>query len=191
MPLEKTQIPSAAAQLRSRAELAAEILGRRAGESRRMITTAESLTGGLVSELITSVPGSSGWFDRGFVTYQVEAKIEMIDVPAETIEAAGVVSEPVAEAMARGALASSRADLAVALTGVAGPSGGTAAAPVGTVAIGWAERTPEGAVVTSVRTIHAPGGRREVRLAAALTALQGLIALIDGADPMRMPCEFD
>ena len=191
MNLEKTQTPSAAAQLRSRAELAAEILGRRAGESRRMITTAESLTGGLVSELITSVPGSSGWFDRGFVTYQVAAKIEMIDVPAETIEAAGVVSEPVAESMARGALASSLADLAVALTGVAGPSGGTATTPVGTVAIGWAERTPEGAVVTSVRTIHAPGGRREVRLAAALTALQGLIALIDGADPMRMPCEFD
>lgn len=108
-------------KLRSQAELAAEILAARAKEKRRVVATAESLTGGLVSELITGVAGSSAWFDRGFVTYQPEAKVEMIDVPAEMIRTEGVVSEPVAEAMARGALASSKADLSVALTGVAGP----------------------------------------------------------------------
>ncbi|MBS5216805.1 MAG: CinA family protein, partial [Sutterella wadsworthensis] len=104
-------------KLRSQAELAAEILAARAKEKRRVVATAESLTGGLVSELITGVAGSSAWFDRGFVTYQPEAKVEMIDVPAEMIRTEGVVSEPVAEAMARGALASSKADLSVALTG--------------------------------------------------------------------------
>ena len=101
------------------------------------------------------------------------------------------MSEPVAEAMARGALACSHADLSVALTGVAGPSGGTAQTPVGTVCIGWAERDPSGAIATSVRTIHVTGDRRTVRLAASLTALQGLIALIRGGDPMRMPSPFD
>lgn len=178
-------------KLRSQAELAAEILAARAKEKGRVVATAESLTGGLVSELITGVAGSSAWFDRGFVTYQAEAKVEMIDVPAEMIRTEGVVSEPVAEAMARGALASSKADLAVALTGVAGPSGGTPETPVGTVCLGWAERIDSGAIVTSVRTIHAPGDRRAVRLAAAITALQGLIALIDGTDPMRMPSQYD
>lgn len=177
--------------LREQCELAADLLGSAALEGRRVVATAESLTGGLVSELITGVPGSSAWFDRGYVTYQISGKEEMIDVPPETIETFGVVSEPVAEAMARGALARSRADLAVALTGIAGPSGGTDGTPVGTVCIGWAERDLSGAIATSVRTIRATGDRRAVRLAAALTALQGLIALIRGDDPMRMPTPFD
>ncbi len=177
--------------LREQAELAATILGGVALEKRLSVTTAESLTGGLVSELITGVPGSSAWFDRGFVTYQVEAKEEMIDVPEETVAEHGVVSEPVAEAMARGALARSSANLSVALTGVAGPGGGTRETPVGTVCIGWAERADEGEIITSVRTIHAPGDRHAVRLAAAITAIQGLVALMQGADPMRMPCEYD
>lgn len=173
------------------AELAADLLGAAAHENGRIVCTAESLTGGMVSELITSVAGSSAWFDRGYVTYQISGKEEMIDVPAEVIAEFGVVSEPVAEAMARGALACSHADLSVALTGVAGPSGGTAQTPVGTVCIGWAERDPSGAIATSVRTIHVTGDRRTVRLAASLTALQGLIALIRGGDPMRMPSPFD
>lgn len=177
--------------LHDQAALAASILGDLARERHCRIATAESLTGGLVSALITDVPGSSGWFDRGFVTYQVRSKVEMLDVPSEMIDDEGVVSEAVAEAMARGALARSEADCSVALTGVAGPGGGTDATPVGTVCIGWAERMPEGDVVTSVRTIHAPGERGSVRLAAALTALQGLVALLQGADPMRMPCVFD
>lgn len=177
--------------LRKQAELAAEILGAKALESKSLIATAESLTGGLVSELITGVAGSSAWFDRGFVTYQSKAKVEMIDVPEKMILEHGVVSEPVAEAMARGAISNSDANLAVALTGLAGPSGGTPEKPVGTVCIGWARKTPEGGIVTSVRTIHAPGDRQAVRLSAAITALQGLIALLSGTDPQRMPCEWD
>ena len=170
--------------LLEQAELAADLLGAAAHENGRIVCTAESLTGGMVSELITSVAGSSAWFDRGYVTYQISGKEEMIDVPAEVIAEFGVVSEPVAEAMARGALACSHADLSVALTGVAVP-------PDGTVCIGWAERDPSGAIATSVRTIHVTGDRRTVRLAASLTALQGLIALIRGGDPMRMPSPFD
>ena len=162
--------------LLEQAELAADLLGAAAHENGRIVCTAESLTGGMVS---------------GYVTYQISGKEEMIDVPAEVIAEFGVVSEPVAEAMARGALACSHADLSVALTGVAGPSGGTAQTPVGTVCIGWAERDPSGAIATSVRTIHVTGDRRTVRLAASLTALQGLIALIRGGDPMRMPSPFD
>ena len=144
--------------LLEQAELAADLLGAAAHENGRIVCTAESLTGGMVSELITSVAGSSAWFDRGYVTYQISGKEEMIDVPAEVI---------------------------------AGPSGGTAQTPVGTVCIGWAERDPSGAIATSVRTIHVTGDRRTVRLAASLTALQGLIALIRGGDPMRMPSPFD
>ena len=106
--------------LLEQAELAADLLGAAAHENGRIVCTAESLTGGMVSELITSVAGSSAWFDRGYVTYQISGKEEMIDVPAEVIAEFGVVSEPVAEAMARGALACSHADLSVALTGVAG-----------------------------------------------------------------------
>ena len=117
--------------LREQAELAADLLGAAALENGRVVCTAESLTGGMVSSLITQVPGSSAWFDRGYVVYQISAKEEMIDVPEEMIEVHGVVSEPVAEAMARGALARSRADLSVALTGVAGPTGGTPETPVG------------------------------------------------------------
>jgi len=108
--------------LLEQAELAADLLGAAAHENGRIVCTAESLTGGMVSELITSVAGSSAWFDRGYVTYQISGKEEMIDVPAEVIAEFGVVSEPVAEAMARGALACSHADLSVALTGVAGPA---------------------------------------------------------------------
>ena len=93
--------------LLEQAELAADLLGAAAHENGRIVCTAESLTGGMVSELITSVAGSSAWFDRGYVTYQISGKEEMIDVPAEVIAEFGVVSEPVAEAMARGALACS------------------------------------------------------------------------------------
>ena len=178
-------------KLRNQAALAANILGDIARERHRHVVTAESLTGGLVAALITEISGSSGWFDRGFVTYQSKSKVEMLDVPAEMIADYGVVSEPVAEAMARGALARSDADCSVALTGVAGPTGGTEETPVGTVCIGWAERTFEGDIVTSMRTIHAPGDREAVRYAAALTALQGLVALLQGADPMRMPSAYD
>jgi nicotinamide-nucleotide amidase len=104
------------------------------------IATAESCTGGLVAALLTEISGSSAVVERGFVTYSNEAKIELIGVPAELIAAHGAVSEPVARAMAEGALAHSRADVAVGITGVAVPSGVTATKPVGLVHFGLARK---------------------------------------------------
>lgn len=97
------------------------------------IATAESCTGGLIAGILTEIPGSSDVVDRGFVTYSDEAKSEMLGVPSDVIEAKGAVSEEVARKMAEGALAHSRADIAVSVTGVAGPGGGTAEKPVGLV----------------------------------------------------------
>ncbi|KAB2917930.1 MAG: CinA family protein [Hyphomicrobiaceae bacterium] len=97
------------------------------------VATAESCTGGLIAGLLTEIPGSSDVVERGFVTYSNEAKVEMLGVPADLIRTHGAVSEAVARAMSEGALAHSRADIAVAVTGVAGPGGGSAAKPVGLV----------------------------------------------------------
>jgi nicotinamide-nucleotide amidase len=142
---------------------------------------AESCTGGLVAGAITAIAGSSGWFERGFVTYTNEAKHEMLDVPVEMLRAYGAVSEPVAEAMAAGALAHSSADVAVAITGVAGPGGGTAAKPVGMVCFAWAVR----GAVPQAATHHLPGDRAAVRQAAVAVALQGLLARASG--PVAKP----
>jgi nicotinamide-nucleotide amidase len=108
--------------------------------ARRRIATAESCTGGMVAAALTALPGSSDVFERGFVTYSNESKTELLDVPAELIAAHGAVSEAVAIAMARGAIARSRADSAVAVTGIAGPGGGSAHKPVGTVFVAVAHR---------------------------------------------------
>ena len=97
------------------------------------LVTAESCTGGWVAQSLTAIAGSSAWFDRGFVTYSNEAKQEMLGVPADTLAEHGAVSQPVAVAMAEGALRNSRADWAVAITGIAGPTGGSPQKPVGTV----------------------------------------------------------
>lgn len=139
------------------------------------VATAESCTGGLVAAAITSVAGSSEWFERGFVTYSNDAKHEMLGVARELIDAHGAVSEAVARAMAEGALARSAADCAVSVTGVAGPGGGTPAKPVGMVCFGWAmrERQP----ITATR--HFAGGREEVRLASVEAALAGLLRLVE------------
>ncbi|MFN4009679.1 MAG: CinA family protein [Pannonibacter sp.] len=117
----------------------AELVKRMAGSGLKL-ATAESCTGGLVAGLVTEVPGSSAVLDRGFVTYSNEAKAEMIGVPMALITEHGAVSRPVAIAMAEGALARSRADIAVAITGIAGPGGGSAAKPVGTVHFACAAR---------------------------------------------------
>ncbi len=139
--------------------------------------TAESCTGGLVAGAITAIAGSSGWFERGFVTYTNDAKHEMLGVPGDILEAHGAVSEPVAHAMAAGALARSSADLAVAITGVAGPGGGTAAKPVGMVCFAWAVRgfAPQAA------THQLSGDRLAVREAAVGVALRGLLERASGA----------
>ena len=135
-----------------------------------MMATAESCTGGLIAGACTELSGSSDWFERGFVTYSNAAKHGMLGVPALLIEQHGAVSEPVARAMASGALAHSPAQLAVAVTGVAGPTGGSAEKPVGTVWFGWA--TPEGVFTEHQRF---DGDRAAVRQATVRHALAGLL----------------
>jgi nicotinamide-nucleotide amidase len=137
-----------------------------------MLATAESCTGGLIAAACTDVAGSSAWFERGFVTYSNAAKSEMLGVDPGLIDRHGAVSEAVVRAMAQGALAHSRAQLAVAVTGVAGPTGGSADKPVGTVWFGWA--TPAG-LHSEVR--HFAGDRAAVRAATVRHALEGLLRL--------------
>jgi nicotinamide-nucleotide amidase len=133
-----------------------------------MLATAESCTGGLIAGLLTSIAGSSGMIDRGFVTYSNEAKSEMLDVPMALIEQHGAVSEQVAREMAEGALKNSRANVAVSVTGIAGPGGGSEEKPVGLVHFGCA-RSELG--THHVRMTYGDIGRNEVRHAAIGTAL--------------------
>lgn len=155
------------------AALAAE-LGVRLAERNALCVTAESCTGGLVAGAITEIAGSSGWFDRGWVTYSNEAKIEALGVPESTLDRYGAVSEATARAMAEGALARSRAGIAVAVTGVAGPSGGSPEKPVGMVCFAWAM----GDAPTLVSTRHFGGDREAIRRAAVIEALNGMLARI-------------
>lgn len=140
-----------------------------------MVATAESCTGGLVAAALTAVAGSSDVVERGFVTYSNHAKAEMLGVPMALIDAHGAVSEPVARAMAEGALAHSRAHLAVAITGIAGPGGGSAEKPVGLVHFAAARRDAP----TLVRHHVFAGDRDGVRAQAVRTALE-LLAQIAG-----------
>jgi nicotinamide-nucleotide amidase len=146
-------------------------LGELARERGAVVATAESCTGGLVAGAITAVAGSSAWFDRGFVTYSNAAKTVLLGVAPEVIERSGAVSEATARAMATGALARSDATLAVAVTGIAGPAGGTAEKPVGTVCLAWAKR--DGAVEAT--TLQLSGDRDAVRRASVAAALDGLV----------------
>lgn len=139
------------------------------------IAAAESCTGGLVTGLLTALPGSSAVVERGFVTYSNEAKTQMLGVPADTIAAVGAVSEEVCAAMLTGVLANSPADLAIAITGVAGPGGGSAEKPVGLVYVGVASRS--GALDVTRNLFD--GDREAVRVASiakAIALLRGLIA---------------
>jgi len=133
----------------------AESLGRALKARNASLVTAESCTGGGAAEAVTAIAGSSEWFERGFVTYSNAAKEEMLGVRARTLEQHGAVSEETAREMALGALAHSRGTLAVAITGIAGPTGGTAAKPVGTVCFAWASRS--GALRSETR--HFSGDR--------------------------------
>lgn len=137
------------------------------------LSTAESCTGGLIAAACTDLPGSSAWFERGFVTYSNAAKIELLGVNASLIDTHGAVSEPVARAMAAGALQRSHAQVAIAVTGVAGPSGGSTDKPVGTVWFGFAL---SGGVTTEM--CHFEGGRATIRQAAVQHALARLAELI-------------
>ena len=135
-----------------------------------LMATAESCTGGLIAAHCTDLPGSSAWFDRGFVTYSNDAKTQMLGVPAELIAAQGAVSESVAHAMAMGTLYRSKAQVSVAVTGVAGPSGGTPEKPVGTVWFGWCI---DGLVYSECKFFT--GTRQDIRQASCVHVLQGLI----------------
>ena len=137
----------------------------------QQLATAESCTGGWVAQCLTSIAGSSGWFERGFVTYSDQAKREMLGVGGDTLAAHGAVSEATAAAMAGGALRHSHADWALAVTGVAGPSGGSAGKPVGTVCFAWAG--PDARVDTETR--HFQGDREAVRAQSVAHALSGLL----------------
>ncbi len=151
------------------AGLAAALLAR--GER---LATAESCTGGLIAKVLTDLPGSSVWFERGLVTYSNEAKAELLGVPAETLAMHGAVSGPTALAMAGGLLARAPVQWTLAVSGVAGPGGGTEDKPVGTVWLAWA-----GCGVSPAASRHRFGGDRQaVRMQTAAEALRGLLALL-------------
>jgi len=152
----------------------ARVLGKACQRRRVWVATAESCTGGGVAEAITRIAGSSGWFECGFVTYSNAAKHDLLHVPREALERFGAVSEEVAREMARGALESSRAQVAVAVTGIAGPGGGTTRKPVGMVCFAWAARGE----APQSRTFRFSGGRSSVRRRSVAVALQGLIDLL-------------
>jgi nicotinamide-nucleotide amidase len=140
------------------------------------LVTAESCTGGMIAAACTDLAGSSAWFERGFVTYSNDAKTELLGVEERVLRRAGAVCGPVAQAMAEGALAHSRAQVAVAVTGVAGPTGGSPAKPVGTVWFGFAL---PGQVVAE--KCHFEGDRAAVRQATVRHALNRLLALLSQA----------
>lgn len=135
------------------------------------VTAAESCTGGGIAHAITEVAGASNWFDMAFVTYSNEAKIRLVKVQEGLLNTFGAVSEPVAMAMAQGALQEARADIAVAVSGIAGPTGGSAEKPVGTVCFAWATASE-----LHSETCHFQGERSSVRLQTVEHALAGLLA---------------
>ncbi|TYC65692.1 CinA family protein [Stappia sp. BW2] len=141
----------------------------------KMVATAESCTGGLISGALTEIAGSSAAVDRGFVTYSNEAKTEMLGVPKDLVDAYGAVSKEVAIAMAEGALARSNADVAVSVTGIAGPGGGSAQKPVGTVHVAVAAKDRP---TDHVHCRFTDNGRQSIRLATIRTALTSILNAI-------------
>ncbi len=139
-----------------------------------MLATAESCTGGWIGEVLTAIPGSSTFYERGFITYANAAKIELLGVPADTIATYGAVSEETARAMAHGALTRSPVHAALSVSGIAGPGGGTREKPVGMVCYGWALN--DGTLMSS--TCRLDGDREEIRSRAVAAALRGMIELI-------------
>ncbi|KPK06229.1 MAG: damage-inducible protein CinA [Betaproteobacteria bacterium SG8_39] len=152
-------------------------VGARLKAAGRLLVTAESCTGGWIAEAVTAIAGSSDWFERGYVTYSNAAKQESLGVRDDTLTRFGAVSEETAREMAVGALTASRASVAIAVTGVAGPSGGSAEKPVGMVCFAWAvrDRPPRS------ETCRFAGDRAEVRRQSVVRSLQGLIEVLDEA----------
>jgi nicotinamide-nucleotide amidase len=163
--MELSSVPTDAELLALAGEVATEVLQRKL-----TLVTAESCTGGWIAKTLTDLPGSSAWFDAGVVTYSYEAKEALLGVNPRTLEHAGAVSEETVLEMVSGALARFGAGVAVAVTGIAGPSGGTPGKPVGTVWIGWKRRGGYG----HARLFHFPGDREAVRRQTVAAALIGL-----------------
>jgi len=163
--MELSSVPTDAELLVLAGEVATEVEQRKL-----MLVTAESCSGGWIAKTLTDLPGSSAWFDAGVVTYSYEAKEALLGVNPRTLELAGAVSEETVLEMVSGALARFGAGVAVAVTGIAGPSGGTPGKPVGTVWIGWKRRGGYG----HARLFHFPGDREAVRRQTVAAALIGL-----------------
>jgi nicotinamide-nucleotide amidase len=142
------------------------------------VTTAESCTGGWVAKALTDVAGSSAWFSEGFVTYSNDSKVNHLDVPASVLRKHGAVSRATAECMAKGAMLTAQSQLAVAVTGIAGPGGAVAGKPVGTVWLAWAARKG-GKVTVNVQLKNFRGDRDTVRRKAVAAALRGLLKIPD------------
>ncbi len=155
-------------------DLAAQ-LGERLKKQSLRCVVAESCTGGRLASAITDIPGSSAWFDRGYITYSNQAKTEMLGVSAEVLAGTGAVSEATVCAMASGAIAASGADMSIAISGVAGPSGGSAEKPVGLVWISWALKSGQ----VEAQAYQFEGDRLAIRLLAVENALKGLIKRCD------------
>jgi len=154
----------------------AKKLGEAALRAQVMIVTAESCTGGWVAEVLTSVAGSSKWFERGFVTYSNLSKQEMLGVSPDTLKQFGAVSEQTVFEMAEGALKHSRAHVGLAVSGIAGPGGAVLDKPVGTVCLAWAAVGQ----TTRCHTGRFTGNREEIRRLAVITALEGMLAILAG-----------
>ena len=141
-----------------------------------VLVTAESCTGGWAAQVVTSVAGSSDWFDRGYVTYSNDAKRELLGVRAETLSRHGAVSEETAREMAQGALARGKGTVALSITGIAGPGGGSKDKPVGTVCFAWATQR-----ATRAETRRFSGDRESVRRQSVVHALEGVLQTLDAA----------
>ena len=159
----------------STAQVMAERLGQALLTAQQMLVTAESCTGGGIAWLVTSIAGSSQWFERGIVAYSNAAKQELLAVSNDVLTTYGAVSEQTAAAMASGALENSHADFSVAVTGIAGPDGGSEEKPVGTVCFGWSRRDGE----TRTTRVVFEGDRQQVREQAILLAIEGLLDMIE------------
>ncbi|MZR63914.1 CinA family protein [Alcanivorax sp. DP30] len=151
---------------------AAQLLAETLLRQQLMAVTAESCTGGGIAQVLTEIPGSSRWFERGFVSYSNEAKQDLLGVTAATLDAHGAVSEETALEMARGAVSHSRGHVSVAVTGIAGPDGGSRDKPVGTVWIAWGQKLG----YAEAQCFHFQGDRHAVRQQTILEAIKGLNA---------------
>jgi nicotinamide-nucleotide amidase len=145
-------------------------------EKNKRLAVAESCTGGWIAKVITDLPGSSVWFDCGFVTYSNEAKQQMLQVNPKTLDAYGAVSEAVVAEMAEGVLDNSSADMSLSVSGIAGPGGGTADKPVGTVCFAWKSRDSK----SICETVLLQGDRNTIRMQSVIHALKGVINMLNG-----------